>query len=382
MVQRCSVMPSIAVLGAGNAGCSLAGEMTLLGFDVSLAELPQFKSNLEMPMKKGGIEVTGELKTGFAKIKKITFDIKDAVKGRDLIFVTSPAYGHEAFTRACAPHLEKGQAIIYISYFGALRMAKLLKELGIPMDKVTVAETASFVYACDRVGKKGALFMERYHDDSKVLIKRDKDQLLFAAFPATRTAEVLRKVNELLPSIVAATNVLETSVNNINPIGHPATAVMNAGWIEHTGGKFSFYLEGQTPSINKVGRKMDDEKMAVAAALNLKKVSNEEWTHRMYAKYVDRKTGSYLEQKYYKNAYDAPPNMKHRYLTEDIPYGLIPLCSIAKVAGIQTPTLDSIVTLASIINEVDYWREGVTLEKLGLKGMSLNQMIEFVNQGY
>jgi opine dehydrogenase len=66
-------------------------------------------------------------------------------------------------------------------------------------------------------------------------------------------------------------------------------------------------------------------------------------------------------------------------LTEDIPYGLVPLCSIAKVAGIQTPTLDSIVTLASTINEVDHWREGMTLEKLGLKGMTLNQMVEYVN---
>jgi opine dehydrogenase len=353
--------------------------MTLLGFDVALAELPQFKRNLELPMKKKGVEVAGELKTGFARIGKITFDIGEAVKGRDLIFVTSPAFGHEAFTRACAPHLEEGQALVYISYFGALRMAKLLKELGVPAGKVTVAETASFVYACDRVGKKGALFMERYQDDAKVLIKREKDQLLFAAFPATKTPEVLRKVNELLPTLVAGTNVLETSVNNINPIGHPATAIMNAGRIEHTGGKFSFYLEGQTPSINKVTEKMDEEKMAVAAALGLKKVSNEEWTHMMYAKYVDKKTGSYLEEKYYKNAYDAPPNLKHRYLTEDIPYGLVPLCSIAKVAGIQTPTLDSIVTLASTINEVDHWREGMTLEKLGLKGMTLNQMVEYVN---
>jgi opine dehydrogenase len=375
-------MVSIAVLGAGNSGCSLAAEMTLQGHDVALAELPQFKKNLEMPMKKGGIEVAGNLKNGFAKVKKITFDIKDAIKGSNLIFVTSPAFGHEAFTRACAPHLENGQALVYISYYGALRMAKLLKELGVPTDKVTVAETASFIYACDRVGKKGALFMERYQDDSKVLIKREKDKLPFAALPATKTAEALRTVNELFSSIVAANNVLETSINNINPIGHPAATIMNAGWIEHTGGKFSFYLEGHTPSINKVSEKMDEEKMAIAAAVGLKKVSNEEWTHRMYAKYMDKKTGSYYEEKYYKNAYDAPPNLKHRYLTEDIPYGLVPLCSIAKVTEVQTPTLNAIITLADIVNEVDYMREGQTLKRLGLEGMSPSQIVEFVNKGY
>jgi opine dehydrogenase len=373
-------MVSLAVLGAGNAGCSLAGEMTLQGHDVALAELPQFKSNLEVPMKRGGIEVTGELKNGFAKIKKITFDIKDAISGRDLIFITSPAFGHEAFTRACAPHLEKGQALVCISYFGALRMAKLLKELGVPMDRVTVAETASFIYACDRVGKKGAFFMEQYRDDAKVVIKREKDGLPFAAFPATRTAEVLRKVNEALPSVVPAANVLETSINNVNPISHPAGVIMNAGWIEHTSGKFSFYLEGQTPSINKVAKKMDEEKMAVAGALGLKKISNEELSRKMYARYVD-KTGHVHQEKYYKNVYDAPPNLKHRYLTEDVIYGLVPMTEIAKVAKVETPTFNSIITLAGIANEVDYWREGMTLDKLDLQGKNLNQMVDFVNKG-
>jgi opine dehydrogenase len=374
-------MVSLAVLGAGNAGCSLAGEMTLQGHDVALAELPQFRSNLEMPMKKGGVEVTGELKTGFAKIKKITFNIKDALKGRDLIFVTSPAFGHEAFTRVCAPHLEKDQALVYISYFGALRMAKLLKELGVPADKVTVAETASFIYACDRVGKKGAFFMEQYRDDAKVVIKREKDGLPFAAFPATKTADVLRKVNEALRSVTSAVNVLETSINNVNPISHPAGVIMNAGWIEHTGGKFSFYLEGQTPSINKVAKKMDEEKMAVAGALGLKKVSNEEMSRKMYARYIDKK-GQVHQEKYYKNVYDAPPNLKHRYLTEDVIYGLVPMVEIAKVANVQTPTLNSIITLASIANEADYWREGMKLDKLDLEGMSLKQMVEFVNTGH
>jgi opine dehydrogenase len=374
-------MVSLAVLGAGNAGCSLAGEMTLLGHDVALAELPQFKRNLEMPLKKGGVEVTGELRTGFAKIRKITFDIKDAVKGRDLIFVTSPAFGHEAFTRACAPYLEKGQALVYISYFGALRMARLLKELGVSMDRVTVAETASFIYACDRVGKEGAFFMEQYQDDAKVVIKREKDGLPFAAFPATRTSEVLLKVNEALPSVVSAANVLETSINNVNPISHPAGVIMNAGWIEHTGGKFSFYLEGQTQSINKVAKKMDEEKMAIADALGLKKISNEELSRKMYARYVDKK-GQVRQEKYYKNVYDAPPNLKHRYLTEDVIYGLVPMAEIARVGKLETPAFNSIITLASIANEVDYWREGMTLNKLGLGGMSLERMVDFVNTGH
>jgi opine dehydrogenase len=188
-------------------------------------------------------------------------------------------------------------------------------------------------------------------------------------------------LNEALPSIAPAANVLETSINNVNPISHPAGVIMNAGWIEHTGGKFSFYLEGQTPSINKVAKKMDEEKMAVAGALGLKKISNQELSRKMYARYVD-KEGQVHQEKYYKNVYDAPPNLKHRYLTEDVIYGLVPMAEIAKVGNVATPTFNSVITLASIANEVDYWHEGMTLDKLGLGGMGLKQMVEFVNTGH
>jgi opine dehydrogenase len=188
-------------------------------------------------------------------------------------------------------------------------------------------------------------------------------------------------VNELLPSVAEATNVLETSINNVNPISHPAGVILNAGWIEHTGGKFSFYLEGQTPSVRKVADAMDQEKMAVAAALGLRKVSNEELSKKMYAKYVDKSTGQIHQDKYYKGVNDAPPNLKHRYLTEDVIYGLVPMALIADAAGIETPTFDAIITLASVANEVDYWKEGVTLERLGLNGMTIDQMTRFAETG-
>lgn len=373
-------MVSLAVLGAGNAGCSLAGEASLLGFDVSLAELPQFKANLEAPLKKGGIEVTGELHTGFAKIDQITFKIGEAIEGRDLIFITTPAFGHEPFTKACLPYIKDGQCLVYISYFAALRMAKLLKDLGV-RTKVTVAETSSFVYACDRVGTEGAFFMERYQDDAKVVIKREKMELPFAAFPAMNTPPALRKVKEILPSVTEAKNVLETSIHNVNTVTHPAGVLMNAGWIEHTQGKFSFYLEGQTPAIQRVAKAMDDERIALAGAFGLEQTSEEEWDSRMYAKYRDQKTGQVFQEKYYKGVFDAPPSLNHRYLTEDVIYGLVPMSSLAKVAGIRTPTFDSIITLAGIANHVDYWTEGITLDKLGLQSMSVNQIIEFAEKG-
>ena len=326
------------------------------------------------------MEVTGELDTGFAKVDKITLNVEEAIAGRDLIFITTPAFGHGPFTRACLPHLRDSQCLVYISYFAALRMAKLVRDLRV-QTKAVLAETSSFAYACDRVGSGGAFFMERYQDDAKVVIKREKSELPFAAFPATNTSRALGKVKEVLPSIIEARNVLETSIHNVNTISHPAGVLMNAGWIEHTGGKFSFYLEGQTPAIMRVAKAMDSERTALAGAFRLEETSEEEWDSRMYSKYKDKKTGQVFQEKYYKGVFDAPPSLNHRYLTEDVIYGLVPMSSLAKVAGINTPTFDSIITLAGVANSVDYWSEGITLDKLGLENKNVDQIIEFAEQG-
>lgn len=47
---------------------------------------------------------------------------------------------------------------------------------------------------------------------------------------------------------------------------------------------------------------------------------------------------------------------QHRYLTEDLPFGLLPLQTLAKTARIDTPVLDSYITLAqSIVEPQPHW---------------------------
>jgi opine dehydrogenase len=359
--------PIFAVLGSGNAGTSLAGYLALSNYSVKFGELPSFEESIKPMQKKGGIDVQGEYGTGFAKPDLITTDIKKAVEDVDVIMVCCPAYGHEAFTRACAPYLEDGQIVVYISYFAALRMNKVLSEIKCKAD-VTLAETLSFIFACDRIGPTTAL------------IKRQKEGLPVAAFPAKRTNIVLKMLNTVFPSMTCAANVLETSINNINPIGHPPGVVLNAGWIEATQGGFSFYMEGMTAAVEKLQKAIDKEKMEVAGALGLKKISDEELTSMFYRKII-METGSTHQPKYYAKVKDAPKSLNHRYLTEDLNYGLVPLSSIGKEFGVKTPTIDALIKIASIIAERDFLKEGVTVEKLGIKGLSINELNKYVNEG-
>ena len=93
------------------------------------------------------------------------------------------------------------------------------------------------------------------------------------------------------------------------------------------------------------------------------------------------------EKRQYKNEFLPPPyeiggnKLKMRYLTEDVPYGLVPLSGLGKMFNVSTPTIDAIIHLASLINQTDYMKVGRTVEKLGIARLNVEQLHKFVNKG-
>jgi opine dehydrogenase len=77
----------------------------------------------------------------------------------------------------------------------------------------------------------------------------------------------------------------------------------------------------------------------------------------------------------------APPTLNHRYITEEIPMSLVPIAALGQRYGVSVRGMDSIIRLASIIHQTDYWRRGRTLEKLGIVSISVSELTRYVNQG-
>jgi hypothetical protein len=46
------------------------------------------------------------------------------------------------------------------------------------------------------------------------------------------------------------------------------------------------------------------------------------------------------------------------------------MLELGKLAGVDAPVTESLVTIASTINAIDYRQVGLNAEKMGLKGMS------------
>jgi opine dehydrogenase len=123
---------TIAIIGAGNGGCAIAGDMALAGHDCRLFEFPEYAGNIAPIQSTGGIEVTGIARTGFAKLALATTDLAAAVAGTEVVMVATQALSHERTGRESAPLLQPGQAVVlWPGSGGTLVVRKVWDELGL-----------------------------------------------------------------------------------------------------------------------------------------------------------------------------------------------------------------------------------------------------------
>jgi opine dehydrogenase len=171
----------------------------------------------------------------------------------------------------------------------------------------------------------------------------------------------------------------------MNAILHPPGMVCNAGWIEASDGEFPFYGEGNGPAVARVMEGVDRERVALAERLDVPTVSFPELFHQAgFTTAEAMRTRSAYEAIRASDAIrsiKSPPTLDHRYLHEDVGWGLVQWMHLADAAGSPAPTIAAVTQLASVINGVDYAREGLTIERMGLAGMDAAEIRAHVVDG-
>jgi opine dehydrogenase len=363
----------IAVLGAGNGGCAAAADLTLRGFEVRL--FARSESTIAKLAKLGEIEL---VEGGVSKKAAPFFmspHLPPVVQGVDLIVVATPAVGHEYIAKNLANYLSDGQRILLNPGHtgGALHFANLLRTLGCKAD-VQLCETVTLTYIC------------RMPQFGRVEVYRRTTNLRCAAFPAKHTAQLVREIQQVFPNVVAAVNVLETGFANINAIMHPAGMLGNAGWIEKTGGDFLYYREGITPAIGAWIDAVDRERLEIVRRLGLSPMRFVDIFHQAGLTTTEACDSGSAYQAIHESepnfTIKSPPSLDHRYIREDVGYGLVPMAEIGKLLGVKTPVMDALITLASPALGIDFRGEGLTLEKMGLAGVSAEHLPSILENGF
>ncbi len=364
-------MRSIAVLGAGHGGLAAAADLTQRGFDVRLHA--RRAETLRPIRDRGGIELRG-VHTGFVPFTAATTDLAEALDGAELVMLVVPSVAHESYAQALAPLLRPDLPVLLNPGHtgGGLHFAHALRSQGYGQPLQT-CETVTLSYIC------------RLEAPATVNIYSYTKNLAFAAFPSRNLDRLLALVTPLFPEIRPAASVLETALMNINAIFHPPGMVMNTGWIEHTRGDFLFYNEGITEGVGRVTAAVDAERQAVGRALGIETPSFLEVFHR-----AGLTTDAALESGSIARAcresepnrtIKAPPTLDHRYTHEDVGYGLVPLSALGRLARVATPAIDSLVTLAGLSVGVDFWATGLTLDKMGIAGLTAAGLQSFLETG-
>ncbi len=353
----------VAILGSGNGGCAMAADWTLQGHEVSLFDFEQFNIQIDGINKKGSLHVEGALE-GFANLVYAGYSIEKAIDGVEMIALVGPAYSTKPFAEVLKPHIKKDQHVVVCP--GSTGGGFIVKnELGLNFDddSIIVAETSTLPYAA-RIIEPG-----RVHIYNKL-----KGGLYISALPTTKTEIILKMFDQVYRAFKASNHYLQTMLQNANPVIHPAVSLLNAGRIDDPNVTFLFYEEGVTPHVGRLIEAVDNEKIKVGKALGVEVLPDP----------VIGVQQGYMVEDNYETGYSSAPGFKgilapsqldYRYINEDVGFGLVFIEELAKKLNVDTPVIESVINIASVIMKRDYRSEKMRcLATLGVDGLSVAEL--------
>jgi opine dehydrogenase len=355
----------IAVLGGGNGCYAAAADLSEAGHRVrfwrrNAAELHALQLNNTIVLK----DVKGQRDV---RIAAICSKIGDAVSGAELIVVPVPATAQLDIALAMAPFLHDGQVIFLPpGTFGSIAMMQVIRASG-ARARVVFAETGTLPY------------LTRKHSSREVAITMRAKRLPTGVFPNAAAQPTLAVLRQAYPCIESIEDALSGALMNAGPIIHPPLILMNAGPLEHFE-RWDIHKEGTQSAIRRVHDALDAERIAVRVALGYgpshfplnDHYTTDQW---MYGDAHDRLTqsGDWREKIDLKT---------HRYMREDIVYGLALLVSIARWSGVAAPVASGLLSVAGAVIGEDIARLSPrTFEALGLSQLRRAQMADLLQRG-
>ncbi len=354
--------PVVAVLGGGHGAFAVAADLGARGFPVRLFEDAAFARSLDGVARAGGIAIVGpdplDHEARFAPVVA-TYDPAEAIVGADVVVFVVPAFAEDRFIDLVVPHVGPEQTVLFAcgNFGGALAFARAIGDRDVA------------------VGECEALVVGGFKGDTPASVRlTGRKRGIAVAFVGDEDGTGAGHVAALYPDATPVRSVLQTSLGNLNPVLHAPVMVLNAGSIGER--PFRFYRDGVTPPVGTVMEALDGERLAIGRALGL---SLAPVVARLRDWYAGIETaGSAHEACVTNPAYAdvwAPQSLDHRFLTEDVPFGLVPMEAVARQVAVPTPVITALISLASALLARDLRREGRNAAKLGLTGLEPNEIL-------
>lgn len=344
---------NITIVGAGHGGTTVAADLKSKGHHITLLKTSE-KLHLDhyeyLLRHNGNVTIQHDEKTSdVVQLDLLTRDYSIAFNKADLVILYVQTNFHEDVIQKMAPYLHNGQMILCEP--GYLSTAYFIKHTS---DKrLTVIEAESSPIDC-RIESPGHV---------RVLFKNVRNPI--GVYPKARSDEILRDLAPLGYRFTRLGSVIEAAIHNPNLIVHTVGAVMSIPRIEYSKGEYWMYREVFTPHVWNIVKSLDGEKMEVLEKLGFERLPYVEACKFRNAEDLSR-DGTEVFFDYAQNSSPKGPTTPDtRYVTEDVPEGLVLLESLGKVLGVPTPTCAGLINIASAALSRDFRREGRSVERLG-----------------
>ena len=331
------------VIGLGNTGLSILSMFKHTGLDVEGYNRPG--ASIDNLKSMNECKVDGLVDFTF-KIDFIVEDLKKALIRADLVFVCVPANEHKSLATLISES-ELGDAMPSIilvpgRVFGSLNFGKYLG------CNVTEAQTGP--YAARQDGK------------GLISLFAKKRRVIYSSPDPAVLEDVKKKMPLFFKDIFyAEENYKKVTMGNVGLVLHCTPLIFNAGLISYPQ-EFLFYKDLVSNEIAFYMQQIDLERIFISKKLGLSTESVPDWLNEQYGA---KDTSNIYKALHSTDAYlkiSSPKSLNHRYLNEDLVYGLVPLENLAINLGLNTPYITNLINTACMLLNCDFRDEyeGIT----------------------
>jgi hypothetical protein len=375
---------SITICGSGNGAHALA-VVASKNPDVDIDWLTGSEERarlLRQGMSRSGLRSTGAVAARADRIRSISADPAEVIPRADMVLILVPAFAHAAVLRRIAPHLSDATVLGCMPTRGGFEF-----------------EAAQF--GVRRAGKQPTIFgLQTLPWSTRVTTAGElvhigavKREVLLAALPASRAGRIARKLARILGiRVIPSQSFLGMTLGNPGQFIHPGLMYGHfRSWSgeEYDGDSIPMLYAAATDEMGELVDRLSREALNVAdrieqwagGVLRLGDAiaPTHDWLRRAYwhatsdmstagacfrtgpiqlrkAPMIESRPGKFI------------PDFGYRYLGEDVPFGLVPTRALAEIAGVETPTIDDVITWAQSLLQRTY------LTGDGLRGTDVRQL--------
>jgi len=270
----------------------------------------------------------------------------------DVLLLALPVNGHKRVMDALLPVLRDGQTVI-VSSMASLSSLYLHEAARRAGRLITVASFGTTVWTARR---------ESGH---QVRVMTRRKAVGVSALPGTQAHAAVDLCAGLFgDGFYVQDSALASALANVNPQSHGPLAVFNWTRIERAENWAQYHC--MTPGVARAIEALDRERRAVAAAFDIGLDPIEAHFARSFGTASEKLADIAAELHAKRGGPPGPTQVQTRYVSEDMPYGLVFVEALGAMAGVPTPATGTIVDAASLVNGIDYRRENDLIEPLGL----------------